>query len=75
MNVDANGNNILGDAANEPSISVHPTNLSKMAIAWTQFDSVSFQFLGGRLWILQPMAARRGRFPAPWKTASSAAIQ
>src|SRR5262245_6209748 len=33
-NVDANGNNIVGDAANECSISVDPTNLNKMAIGW-----------------------------------------
>src|SRR5713101_8838761 len=31
VNVDANGNNILGDAANEPSISVDPTDGDKMA--------------------------------------------
>src|SRR6266540_3127466 len=31
-NVDANGQNIIGDAANECSISVDPTNPSKMAI-------------------------------------------
>src|SRR6266513_1956348 len=43
-NVDANGNNILGDAANEPSISVDPTNPSKMAIGWRQFDSIQSDF-------------------------------
>ena len=31
-NVDASGNNILGDAANEPSIAVDPTDPSKMTI-------------------------------------------
>ncbi len=40
VNVDANGQNILGDAANECSISVDPTNPSKMAIGWRQFNSV-----------------------------------
>jgi hypothetical protein len=44
VNVDANGNNILGDAANECAISVDPTNLSKMTIAWRQFDSVTSNF-------------------------------
>src|SRR5436309_12965149 len=44
VNVDANGNNILGDAANECSISVDPTNLSKMTIAWRQFDNVISNF-------------------------------
>src|SRR5437773_1056646 len=43
-NVDANGNNILGDAANECSISVDPTNLSKMTIAWRQFNDVTSNF-------------------------------
>jgi hypothetical protein len=43
-NVDTNGNNILGDAANEPSISVDPTNLSKMVIAWRQFNSIQSDF-------------------------------
>ena len=32
MNVDANGNNILGDAANEPSIAVDPTDPNKMTV-------------------------------------------
>src|SRR5262245_27203783 len=32
VNVDANGNNILGDAANEPSISVDPTDGNKIAV-------------------------------------------
>src|SRR5215467_9238993 len=44
VNVDANGNNILGDAANECSISVDPTNGNKMAVGWRQFDSVQSDF-------------------------------
>jgi hypothetical protein len=44
VNVDANGNNILGDAANECSISVDPTNQSKMTITWRQFNSVTSNF-------------------------------
>jgi len=44
VNVDAIGNNIVGDAANEPSISVDPTDGSKMAIGWRQFDSVQSNF-------------------------------
>jgi hypothetical protein len=43
-NVDGSGNNILGDAANEPSISVDPTNGNKMAIGWRQFDSIQSDF-------------------------------
>src|SRR6266545_5297622 len=43
-NVDANGNNILGDAANEPSIAVDPTDSNKMAIGWRQFDTINSDF-------------------------------
>jgi hypothetical protein len=43
-NVDANGNNILGDAANEPSIAVNPTDGNKMMIAWRQFNSINSDF-------------------------------
>src|SRR5437773_3549379 len=43
-NVDANGNNILGDAGNEPSISVDPTDGNKMVIAWRQFNSINSDF-------------------------------
>ena len=44
VNVDANGNNIIADAANEPSIAVDPTNGSKITIGWRQFDSVLSNF-------------------------------
>src|SRR6478609_10923521 len=47
VNVDANGNNIVGDAANECTISVDPTNPSRMAIGWRQFNSVSSNFRQG----------------------------
>src|SRR6476660_1484694 len=47
VNVDANGNNIVGDAANECSISVEPTNLNKMAIGWRQFNNVTSNFRQG----------------------------
>jgi len=43
-NVDANGNNILGDAANEPSIAVDPTDGNKMMIAWRQFNDILSDF-------------------------------
>ncbi len=46
-NVDANGNNIVGDAANECTITVDPTNGSRMAIGWRQFDSVTSNFRQG----------------------------
>src|SRR6266513_5196651 len=44
VNVDASGNNIIGDAANECTISVDPTNLSRMAVGWRQFDDVTSNF-------------------------------
>jgi hypothetical protein len=46
-NVDANGNNILGDAANECVISVDPTNGNKMTIGWRQFNDVTSNFRQG----------------------------
>src|SRR6266566_3051035 len=47
VNVDANGNNIIGDAANEPSITVDPTDGNKITIGWRQFDSVLSNFRQG----------------------------
>jgi len=44
VNVNANGQNITGDAANEPSICVDPTNPTKMTIGWRQFNSVASNF-------------------------------
>src|SRR5436190_1540324 len=40
VNVNAQGQNITGDAANEPSITVDPTDRSNIVIAWRQFNSV-----------------------------------
>jgi hypothetical protein len=59
VNVDANGDNIVGDAANEPSICVDPGNSLRAAIGWRQFDTTSSNFRqagwgytrdGGRSW-------------------------
>lgn len=44
VNVDASGQNVTGDAANEPSITVDPTNGNKMTIGWRQFNSVASNF-------------------------------
>ncbi|HWY40100.1 MAG TPA: sialidase family protein [Chthoniobacterales bacterium] len=44
VNVNSGGQNIVGDAANEPSICVDPTNPMKMTIGWRQFDAVSSNF-------------------------------
>ncbi len=67
VNVDAAGNNILGDAANEPSIAVDPTDPANIVIGWRQFDTVTSNFRqagyayshdGGSTWtfpgVLQP---------------------
>jgi hypothetical protein len=60
VNVDANGNNIVGDAANEPSLAVNPLNPHNMVIGWRQFDTISsdfrqagwgYTFDGGQSWI------------------------
>ncbi len=44
VNVDINGNDIIGDAANEPSIAVDPTNPNRIVIGWRQFDTVTSNF-------------------------------
>jgi len=67
VNVDALGNNIIGDAANEPSIAVNPLDSSQIAIGWRQFTTVTSNFRqagwgytqdGGETWtfpgVLQP---------------------
>ena len=73
VNVDANGHNITGDAANEPSLSVDPTNHNKMAIGWRQFDSVFSNFReAGRAYTTNGGAS--WTFPGVLRTTSSAAI-
>ena len=47
VNVNASGQNIIGDAANECSISVNPTDVSKKTIAWRQFNDVTSNFRQG----------------------------
>jgi hypothetical protein len=47
VNVDVDGNNIVGDAANESSISQDPNNPHRMAIAWRQFDTWQSNFRRG----------------------------
>jgi hypothetical protein len=60
VNVDANGYNIIGDAANEPSIGIDPTNPNRMVIGWRQFNSIASNFRqagygystnGGNSWV------------------------
>jgi uncharacterized repeat protein (TIGR01451 family) len=47
VNVNGSGMNITGDAANEPSIAVDPTDHNRMVIGWRQFDSVTSNFRQG----------------------------
>jgi hypothetical protein len=67
VNVDASGNNRIGDAANEPSLAIDPTNPGNIVIGWRQFDTVASNFRqagwafshdGGATWtfpgVLQP---------------------
>src|SRR3954463_5144426 len=66
VNVNSLGQNIVGDAANEPSIAVDPTNPNRMAIGWRQFNTITCNFRqagvayttnGGQTWtasVLQP---------------------
>lgn len=41
VNIDEDGNNIVGDAANEPSIAVDPNDPNRIAIGWRQFATIS----------------------------------
>jgi len=70
VNVDPDGANIPGDAANEPSIAVDPLAPNRMAIGWRQFDNVQSDFRqagvgysldGGRTWTF-PDVLDRGVF-------------
>src|SRR5262245_22368091 len=44
INTNASGQDIIGDAANEPSIVVDPNNPNHMAVGWRQFDTISSNF-------------------------------
>jgi hypothetical protein len=44
VNVDGAGQNIVGDAGNEPSISIDPLNPDNIVIGWRQFDSITSNF-------------------------------
>lgn len=44
VNVNAGGQNILNDAANEPSIAISPVEPNKMMIGWRQFDNIQSSF-------------------------------
>ncbi|GAB5399566.1 MAG: hypothetical protein Aureis2KO_11510 [Aureisphaera sp.] len=44
VNVDSNGDDIIGDAGNEPSLAVDPTNNNRIVVGWRQFDAISSNF-------------------------------
>ena len=44
VNVNASGQNIPGDAANEPSLCIDPTNPLRIAVGWRQFDTTNSDF-------------------------------
>jgi hypothetical protein len=44
VNVNANGQNIVGDAANEPSMAIDPTDPNRKVIGWRQFNTISSDF-------------------------------
>ena len=44
VNVNGAGMNITGDAANEPSIAVDPSDRNRIVIGWRQFNSVTSNF-------------------------------
>lgn len=44
VNVDNEGKDILGDAANEPSLAVDPTNPNRIVVGWRQFDNIVSNF-------------------------------
>ncbi len=59
VNVDFAGFNVIGDAANEPSIAIDPTAPNRIVIGWRQFDTIASNFRqagwgyshdGGRTW-------------------------
>ena len=62
VNVDALGNNILDDAANEPSIAIDPTNPNRIAIGWRQFDTIQSNFRQAG-WAYSRDAGRSWTFP------------
>lgn len=44
VNTNAAGLNIVGDAANEPSLCADPTRPNRLAIGWRQFNSIASDF-------------------------------
>ncbi len=60
VNLGLGGQNMINDAANEPSLAVDPTAPNRIAVGWRQFDSTASNFRqggfsssrdGGRTWV------------------------
>jgi len=64
VNVDEFGNNIPGDAANEPTIAVDPNNPNRIVIGWRQFDTVESDFRQAGVAYSRD-AGRTWTFPGP----------
>jgi len=62
VNGDALSRNIPGDAANEPSIAVDPTDPTRIVIGWRQFDSVESNFRQAG-WAYSDRGGYRWTFP------------
>lgn len=62
VNVDEFGNDVPGDAANEPSMAVDPTNPGRIVIGWRQFDTVESNFRQAG-WAYTPDAGQSWVFP------------
>lgn len=70
VNINGAGNNIAGDAANEPSLAVDPTDPDNIVVGWRQFDTVASNFRqagyartadGGQTWTF-PGSLQAGTF-------------
>lgn len=44
VNTNGLGQDIIGDAANEPSMAIDPNNPNRIAVGWRQFDTISNNF-------------------------------
>ncbi|MBW7904148.1 MAG: hypothetical protein LC135_13580 [Phycisphaerae bacterium] len=44
VNIDADGMNVIGDAANEPTIAIDPTNPNRVVIGWREFATIQSSF-------------------------------
>jgi hypothetical protein len=83
VNVTADGQNILDDAANEPSMAIDPTNPDNIVVGWRQFDSITSDFRqagyaysrdGGETWTF-PGVLEPGQFRSdPVLEADSAGV-